>query len=1064
MPAKSIPIATILLFLSGMAGLILQVCWFREFRLIFGMTTASASAVLAVFMAGLGLGNMLIGRRAHTVRRPLLLFALLEAGVAISAALTPFALDLARGIFIATGGQGALGSPMATPVRLALAAAVLIVPTFLMGGTLPAAARAFTSAADNSRRMTAWLYGANTLGAVAGASVATFFLLENLGVQLSLWAACAVSASVSIGAFILLRLLRQASVGAAGSAARTHSTEIQRPAEPAGPAVSVFVPAPRSIVYAASAIAGFVFFAMELVWYRMLSPILGGTTFTFGLILAVALAGIGCGAVAYALFFVRRPPTLFALALTFLFGALCLAAPFAAGDRLAVLVAYLKDHNTLAFAGEVGIWALVAGMVVFPFGFVSGAQFPLLIALCGKGREKIGRQVGLVFFCNTLGSIAGALAGGFGLLPLLTATGAWRLLTLFLVASGVAIFVVARRKSSDALAGLRPVIFVAVPAIVALACLVTEGPTAAWRHGGVGAGRTEGMQQFDPNSIREWRNRLRNAFVWETDGVESSIGISDHESFAFYLNGKCDGNAVSDAGMQIMLGLVGAALHPDPRTALVVGLGTGETAGWLAQVDSIERVDVVELEPAMLEMARRCAPVNHDALDNPKVHVEFNDAREMLLTGKSRYDLIACEPSNPYRSGVANLFTREFYQAARNRLAPGGIFLQWLQGYEVDEETVRTVLATLRSVFPHVEIWQTESNDLVLLCSDKAPELTAPELRRRLASEPFASALPAAWFTAGAEGFLAHYMGGRASVDAFVQEGGPVPLNTDDRNHVEYGFARTLGQPGLFDVRKLLLASAQVSDVQPRIVASDGDAIDWPAVARARLWDFSDVGALEDPTVPESARSVIAARRAGDSAGMVTAWEAADQAKANLAEVAAVARAYAEKGDAKAEPLIERLRPYSPATADVLSARLALARNDIPAATESLEKCFVALRTAPWLSVDSNELALRMAVEIAQTSPDKAPRLLAALSQPFAAEATKSGRVKAASFIAAGLGPSESLPLLESYEPHVPWAREFLAWRRDTYLSTGHPLAAKAAAELEEFERNDARASSQSPR
>jgi hypothetical protein len=183
-----------------------------------------------------------------------------------------------------------------------------------------------------------------------------------------------------------------------------------------------------------------------------------------------------------------------------------------------------------------------------------------------------------------------------------------------------------------------------------------------------------------------------------------------------------------------------------------------------------------------------------------------------------------------------------------------------------------------------------------------------------------------------------------------------------------------------------------------------------------------------------------------------------------LAEVADVARAYAEKGDAKAEPLIERLRPYSPATADVLSARLALARNDIPAATESLEKCFVALRTAPWLSVDSNELALRMAVEIAQTSPDKAPRLLAALSQPFAAEATKSGRVKAASFIAAGLGPSESLPLLESYEPHVPWAREFLAWRRDTYLSTGHPLAAKAAAELEEFERNDARASSQSPR
>ena len=1049
----TVVIATALVFLSGTAALILQVCWFREFRLIFGVTTASTSAVLAVFMGGLGLGNLLLGRHADKVRQPLLLYALLEAGVALCAALTPFALDLAGGIFISSGGQSALGAPLATVVRLALAAAVLAVPTFLMGGTLPAAARAFTSVGDNARRMTAWLYGANTLGAVTGAAVATFFLLENLGVRRSLWAACLICAFVSAVAFILSR---QASVGAAGSAARTHSADIQRPAEPAGPTVSEFVPASRSIVHAAAAVAGFVFFAMELVWYRMLAPILGGTTFTFGLILAVALAGMGCGAAAYSLFFIRRIPTLFALALTFLLGAVCVIAPFAAGDRLAVFVAFLKDHNAYAFAGEVGIWASVAGVVVFPFSFVSGVQFPLLIALCGSGRRQLGRQVGLVFFCNTLGSIAGALAGGFGLLPLLTATGAWRALTLLLVAGGVAIFVVARRKSSDALAGLRPVIFVAVPAIVALACLVAEGPTAAWRHGGVGAGRAEGLQQFDPNSIREWRNRLRSSFVWEADGVESSIGIADHESFAFYLNGKCDGNAVSDAGMQIMAGLVGAVLHPDPRTALVVGLGTGETAGWLAQVDSIARVDVVELEPAMLEMARRCAPVSGNALDNPKVHLEFNDARELLLTGKSRYDLIACEPSNPYRSGVANLFTREFYQAARNRLAAGGLFLQWLQGYEVDEQTVRTVLATLRSVFPHVEVWQTTADDLVLLCSDKPPECTAPELRRRLASEPFASALPAAWFTAGAEGFLAHYMGGPASVDAFVQAGGPVPLNTDDRNHVEYGFARTLGQVGLFDLRKLLMTSLQVRNVQPRIIPSDGDAIDWPSVARARLWDFSDLGGIDDPTVPENARSVIASLRADDSAGMIAAWESAEQEKANLAELAAVARAYAEQGDAKAEPLIERLRPYSPATAHVLSARLALARNDIPAATESLEKCFVVLRTAPWLSVDSNELALRMAVEIAQISPDKAPRLLATLSQPFAAEATKSGRVKAASFIAAGLGPSESLPLLESYEPHIPWAREFLIWRRDTYLATDHPLAARASADLEEFERNAA--------
>ena len=428
--------ATALVFLSGTAALILQVCWFREFRLIFGVTTASASAVLAVFMAGLGLGNLLLGRHADKVRQPLLLYALLEAGVAICAALTPFALDLARSVFISTGGQSALGAPLATVVRLALAAAVLAVPTFLMGGTLPAAARAFTSAGDNARRMTAWLYGANTLGAVTGAAVATFFLLENFGVRRSLWAACLICAFVSVVGFIASR--RRAE----GETVTTSGEEpllVGEAGEVAKDRVSGW------IVYAAAATAGFVFFAMELVWYRMLAPILGGTTFTFGLILAVALAGIGCGAAAYALFFIRRTPTLFTLALTFLLGAVCVIAPFAAGDRLAVLVAFLKDHNAYAFAGEVGIWALVAGIVVLPFSFVSGAQFPLLIALCGAGRRQLGRQVGLVFFCNTIGSIAGALAGGFGLLPLLSATGAWRALTLLLVAGGVAIFVVVRR-------------------------------------------------------------------------------------------------------------------------------------------------------------------------------------------------------------------------------------------------------------------------------------------------------------------------------------------------------------------------------------------------------------------------------------------------------------------------------------------------------------------------------------------------------------------------------------------------------------------------------------------
>lgn len=1042
-PASRIPLAgTALLFLSGMCGLILQVCWFREFRLIFGVTTAASSAVLAVFMAGLGVGNILLGRRADRVRRPLKFYAALEAGVAVSAALTPFALDFAREIFIATGGQTALGPGMATAARLGLAAVVLAVPTFLMGGTLPAVASAFTTGADRARSAASWLYGANTLGAVAGAFIATFFLLENVGVRRALWTACAVGASASIIALLLSRagLGRSEPVSAGGMEALAQKEDAAA--------------APARLIYPVAAIAGFVFFAMELVWSRMLAPLLGGTTFTFGLILAVALAGIGLGALTNALVFARRRPTTSFLAFTCLFGAVCLAAPFAAGDRLAVLVAYLHAHNAFGFAGEVGVWALLAGLVVFPFSFVSGAQFPILVSLCGAGPRQVGRQIGQVFLWNTLGSIAGALAGGFGLLPLLTAPVAWQFLASLLMLTGVAVLVFVRRAST-AEAGWRPVALAAVLSLLALWFLSAEGPTAAWRHGGVGADRVEGLAAFDPNTVREWRNRVRHSFVWEADGVESAVGISDRNSFAFYVNGKADGNAVTDAGTQIMLVLIGAALHPDPRTAFIVGLGTGETAGWLAQVPSIERVDVAELEPATLEMARRCAPVNHDALANPKVHVECNDARELLLTGKSRYDLIACEPSNPYRSGVANLFTQEFYRAARGRLEENGIFLQWLQGYEVDAQTVRTVLATLRSVFPHAEVWQTATDDLVIVSSEKPLPCPAPQLRRRLAAEPFASALPAAWGTTGAEGFLAHFMAGPAAVDAFVRGGGDVPLNTDDRNHIEYSFARTLGRTGLFDAKDLFASSVQVGDTQAPVSPAENEAIDWSAVSRSRLWDFSETGVLDDPAAPDGARPVLESHLAGDAEGTIAAWEATDPRTANLAEKIAVARAYAGRGDDKAEPLIAQLGPYAPAVADVLSAQLAWARNDAAEASALLESAFVTLRQSPWMANVVYEQAFVLAVEIARAHPDGAARLLAALSQPFAVEASKGGRLKASCFIAAATGAPEALSLIESYEPHVPWAREFLSWRRDIYLAAGHPLAAKAASELEEFERND---------
>ena len=335
-----------------MCGLVFQVAWFREFRLVFGASTAASSAVLAVFMGGLGIGNAVLGKRADRARSPLALYALLELSIALAAALSPLLIDLLHGLYISLGGQLALGFPAATAVRLAISALVLGVPTFLMGGTLPAAVRAVTVCEDQQRRGAALLYGANTLGAVVGALGSTFFALEFFGTRKTLWLACLVNLCTALsraGTVALRRRPRQPGVRGANAPESGENEKTLRPARRlARPRCR------RTSSMSSAGIAGFAFFLMELVWYRMLGPILGGTTFTFGLILAVALAGIGLGGAAYALFFRRAPVSLHGLALTCVLEACCIAIPFALGDRLAILAAGASRGQRRAFLGRSG--------------------------------------------------------------------------------------------------------------------------------------------------------------------------------------------------------------------------------------------------------------------------------------------------------------------------------------------------------------------------------------------------------------------------------------------------------------------------------------------------------------------------------------------------------------------------------------------------------------------------------------------------------------------------------------------------------------------------------------
>jgi spermidine synthase len=1028
-----------LLFGSGTCALIYQVAWLREMRLIFGASTAASAAVLAIFMGGLGAGGALLGRRADRHAQPLAFYANLELSIAAAAAVTPGLVWLARRAYIALGGSVVLGLGGATVARLVLATLVLAVPTFLMGGTLPAAAKAVETDEDVSRRHLAVLYGVNTLGAVTGALISTFFMLEAYGTRTTLWLACVANVLIGMTARRLAHGFGKPTAGArTGTAPK--------------PSAIAATQVPAWFVFTAAAAVGFAFLLMELVWYRMLGPLLGGSSFTFGLILAVALLGVGLGSTAYALSGNDRPATVRGFAFTCALEALCIALPYALGDRLALLTIALRSLDLLGFFGLALGWAAVAGVVVLPAAFVAGVQFPLLIALLGEGGEKIGRHVGLTYAWNTLGAILGSLAGGFGLLPALSATGTWAAVVCLLVVLAVSAMWFSLHTDRDS-AGLLVAAGVAAGALLLLAA---TGPTAAWRHSPIGAGRVH-FEGATPNRVRDWINSRRRDITWSADGVESSVALERGTGLSFLVNGKADGDARFDAATQVMGGLVGAILHPRPRRALVIGLGTGSTAGWLAAIPSMERVDVVELEPAILEVARVSAPVNHNVLDNPKVHIFMGDARELLLTTAQRYDIIFSEPSNPYRAGVASLFTQEFYRAVAARLAEGGIFLQWLQAYEVDSQTVRTEYATMASVFPVVETWRTHPVDLLLVASMRPIDYDVARLRARIGEEPYKTALAMTWRATDLEGFLARYVASPSLARAIADSEGDL-VNTDDRTLVEFAFARSVGRTQLFEVDELVRTMRSRNEDRPKL---HGGEVDWGRVAdeRIALYTVSDVPPPDRPYESPERRKRGEAQAhyvRGDLDAALTAWRAQPREPIGPVETIVVAAALANQGDDAALRYIDQLRDFEPTEADALLGMLRWKQGNVHEAADALVAATTRYHDDPW---PMPSLMARMPDVVAQLAKqDKAAgkRLYAALRQPFSVEVLNDRRVAAALEIAFKVDSQQlCAEALQPLEPYVPWNRAFLSRRARCYRETGHPLAALAEAELLTFLRDE---------
>ena len=823
-------VLSLILLVSGYCSLAYQVVWIREFRLIFGGTTGAMAAVLAVFMGGLGFGGAVLGRCVERASSPLFYYGLIELGISVTAAVTPVLLVFVRRFYFETGGEAGLGYGVATLLRGGMTLVVIGLPCFLMGGTLPAAAKHLQHNADRDRKVTGWLYGINIVGAFAGVVVTTFLTLEHLGSRGSLQLAASLNVFLGLAALGLCRIPPAAEIPARQGAGEDGSGETEMESQddsralpdsavesPSGVPVVAPSVVPVSLCYGAAFVTGLVFFMLELVWYRMSVPLTGGSVYALGMVLMVALLGLALGGGCYVVFgrWIGHRPGIFAL-----LGAVQAAVilvPYLLGDmfawRVALAVGEVKEGG---WSETIVLWIVTISAIALLPSIIAGIQFPLLLSMLGCGGEKIGRQLGHMYAWNTGGAIAGALLGGFLLLPLLGAENLWVLsagfcavLALVFLRFHLLCAAISERRRFRHY-GISLVTVVLLLATV-FGVAASAGPGAYWRHSAIGFGRIESVPKTAARRMEVFA-MTRDSVLEEWEGRETSVAVTETSSRALINNGKSDSSLHGDNPTTIGLSLIPALVHSSGvRSAAVIGAGTGVSAGWLAAFPGVEKVDLYEIEPAVIKAQRWFAEGNLDPLSNPVVEVVLGDAREALATRGRKYDTIISEPSNLTRSGICNFYTVEYYQQCARRMNERAIFAQWLQGYDLDLLSLGQVIKTMLAVFPRVELWVTKRSDLVLLGSfDEAP-YDLERIKERMKHPVYQRALILGFQTDSAEGFFARFLVDSEVMRRSVENG--VPVNVDDRNTLEFRIARNSLVYDSTPIRKQLVKLFKVADV-----------------------------------------------------------------------------------------------------------------------------------------------------------------------------------------------------------------------------------------------------------
>ncbi len=781
-PSRKV-IIYLLFALSGFCALVYEVLWTKYLALAFGTTMPAISIVAATFMGGLALGSFLVGRRADEESNLLRLYAWLEIIIALCAAASPIGLDLLTVTHTAAERLLPTHPLISHFIHFAFGAVLLIPPTVCMGGTFPLMCRFF--ARRKSGGQIGRLYAFNTFGATLGAFSAGYLLIPNMGLTATLYLAVAGNLMIAAAAWKFSTV-----PGLSGGRDISAAT---RPLQP--------VRAREHLVpLAAIAMIGFLSLAYEILWTRVLLLFLGNTTFAFSMILSVFLVGLAIGGAIYAR---KVRPDLdeakVLIQLTLLMAiAVLVTVPFY--DRLAE--AFLLIHK---ISGEAW-WLLTTLSFLLVFAviglptIVSGSLLPATVALLDPGRIRTGQGVGLVVLANTAGAMFGSLIAGFAMVPLFGTQNSFLVLIALNLLVAIALTLRLRPQGWLRLA-------VPVAAVAGLAALPL---ISKWDQTLMNSGvYIYAPKYLQMGGLKETLERERILEVIE--GEETTVAVHENldGSMRFFsVNGKTDGGNGSDLATQLLVGHIPMLLHPRPDDVLVIGLGTGITLKGLTAYGS-QQIDCVEISPEVVRAAAYFQADNGSALADPRINLLVEDGRNLLLTHPKTYDVIISEPSNPWQSGNANLFTADFYQLASDRLRPEGLFAQWIGLYDITPANLRIAINTLLSVFPEAMAFRAGS-DLILIGAQKELKLDYRNIRQRLNNSIIGQTLATIGINNPGNLMASNYLFSEKSLRELA---GGTRLNTDSWPVLEFSGHHLLGEKvlGAFmrDNQALLSAAAE---------------------------------------------------------------------------------------------------------------------------------------------------------------------------------------------------------------------------------------------------------------